>query len=76
MSRRKSGLFLYLRKDVVKPTALGARMCIAHSFFSENLNPIEILSLCPVENGTVLDVFIIPDTNDIDGFPIPIDINQ
>ena len=31
---------------------------------------------CPVENNTVLDIFIIPNNHDINGYPIPLDNNQ
>lgn len=31
---------------------------------------------CPVEDGTVLDIFIILDQNNIDGIPVPLDENK
>lgn len=31
---------------------------------------------CSVENNTVLDIFVIPDRYDINGYPIPLDSNQ
>lgn len=31
---------------------------------------------CPVDNNTVLDIFVIPDRYDINGHPIPLDNNQ
>ena len=31
---------------------------------------------CPVENNTVLDIFIIPNNDDINGYPSPLDNNQ
>lgn len=32
--------------------------------------------ICPVENNTVLDIFVIPDTNDINAVPIPLNDNM
>lgn len=36
----------------------------------------KITYICPVEDDTLLDIFIIPDRNDINGYPILLDSDQ